>query len=615
MADFMSDGDRKLYDSLLRGFRYNQMVYHDYFNKIIRSSIVNLIQARGLSIANEEGSDEKILRRFDEASHISRKNNFFELNLKDKNNSPAKLIYYFPEIIAGNGRVFLSEPGNKRITEFTQFEKIDESVPVINGRGPFGAPTDYYTRNFGARITTIISGEEGLIVNDLNIVNTLKEIEYPMASVGESVTNIRLYPPVDAEISDFETPVVQAKDTSEGAVRTKSVSIVSKISGALKKQYRNPIDGKIHRFKDIKETYEIPDYGKSEKTPRDLDYIRNLVEENEALVNDFVKKHSKEESIQGINESSVPPLARIGTPLIQREGIEAIDEKPEPPVVGNIEPLIQKEEIKMPSLLMPAVENKLFLLLVDKIAKHIDMTTRSAGRIGVLSKTLFEVLKINRLHLKLVDGVPPIKVIEDIKLSDGNFEFIDQEGSTYKLRLGGSSGSLMSLISDDKAINVSHVYYGGEHPSFSDFEGFRITTIGAKEGDVYRNETDICFSRESTSKRVIPEFVTINPKTELCNKGLLLSLGLDSKDVLKEAFEKIRLGHQEEIFESIHRFGLNLTDFDNPKLSYTRDKFLLGVNGNPGDENEFNASYIEQAIRLNAEALDEFLSGSNVKRL
>ena len=73
--------------------------------------------------------------------------------------------------------------------------------------------------------------------------------------------------------------------------------MVCKICLRRCKEERKPISEGPYYFTDTKEIYEIPDYGKGEKVPRKLEYIKNIVDANEDLVRSFINKLPKEEEM------------------------------------------------------------------------------------------------------------------------------------------------------------------------------------------------------------------------------------------------------------------------------------------------------------------------------
>lgn len=612
----MPDDEKELYNILLGKFHYSMSVYHDYWNRIVRSSIVNLINVEKLHIDSKEGDNETILQRFEtEVRKPGSKK--FELNLRGEDGSLSKLIYYFPESPTSDGHVFLSEPEKKKITEFTQFEKIDEKIPAVKARNHVGDPTDYYVRNFGARIRTFFEIEEGTVVNEFDIVNTLNEFEYPRASVGESVSTIRFYESIGAEDFDFDNPFITVKYTKPGESGTKNVSTVDKIIKELRKQMRPNRQG-VYYFNDIKESYEIPDYGESERSPRRLDYIRNLFEANEDLVRTFVNNLSKKaEEVSSRVEGLGSLASRKGTPLIQREVVETIVEKQEPLVVKSEEPIIKVDEIKKPILLMPEVENKHFLALTNKIKEYFRFMPSMSGRKSeIIGELIIDILKKEGLHFKFGENL--LKSIEDCAISSEGFELIDEDGRQYRITVRDSA-RLITIVGENKVINIKSGYYPHEKPknefgSETKFEGFEVTTIGVRDGGVYKNQNNIVFNMQYGSKNQRNQFLPKFVETEYYSKDILSSLGIKPEDIIKSALFQISYHSDDnDPFMELHKYGPVYADIDKTELNLDRKEYISGLNGCPADDKEFCALYIGQNIEANYLAMEEFLSQHHIQ--
>lgn len=607
----MPEDEKQLYDALLGKFYFTMGVYQDYWNKITRTSIVELIQKRGLHIDSKEGENDNILRRYETEVRTPRREKF-ELTLRDENNSTSKLIYYFPESPTANGRVFLSEPENKRITEFIQFQEIDKNTPVINGVDGAGNPRYYYTRNFGTKIKTLAASGNGTIVNELNVVNVSKEIKYPIASVGESFSLIRFYDYTSSEDVDFDKLVVQKKYTKPGVSGTKRVSVVDLIIKGLKKEERKPISEGPYYFTDTKEIYEIPDYGKGEKVPRKLEYIKNIVDANEDLVRSFINKLPKEEvvSTQKISSSTAE---RRGTPLIQREVTESLEEKPESPFVEIGEQFIRNAQPARPIWPMPEIENKFFMALVNKMKEYFRFMPHIWGRNSeIVGELITKILKKEGLHFRMGEIIS--KSIEDCNISKEGFELIDQEGKSYKIT-AGSADNLITLVGEDKIINIKSMYYPDEKAK-SEFdadckvEGFEITTIGIKGGGVYKNKNDIRYSRPFGDTRQRNKFFPKPVEMEYYSEDILSSLGVNSKDVMAQAFSKIK---SSDPFEDLHVFGTAYADIEAIPLKLDRQEYVSGLNGCTSDDKEFCALYIEQNLEANYLEIEEFLNQHRIQ--
>lgn len=377
--------------------------------------------------------------------------------------------------------------------------------------------------------------------------------------------------------------MIEVKDNAPGVVDTKKVSIINKIIRGLKKQRRTPDDEKTYPFTDLTGSYNIPSYESNEKFTIDPGYIKSAVYANEDLLKDYIKKHSKEE----------PVTIQNSEPMVEQKQEPVVTPKP---------------EIKKP-ILSQQVEKRFFEALAGRVIKHYGLPGMGGKSGKIFSETLIGILELEGLHFKTVDG------IENCKIATEGFELIDEEGRSYRL-FAGDSNKIATLVGEDKIINIKHRYYPDEKVSSGGFEerirvdGYEITTVGIKNGGVYTNENNICFSWEYSDRNIRDGFFLKPTKTEYYSKDLLLALGINPENLMEKVLDQIKFHADDDVFTELHKYGeKEVTD-----LLGNRKQFFKGVNGQPSDEKEFNNLHIYLNLRLNREVIEKFLSQQHAQK-
>ncbi len=589
--------------------------YLDEEFNITQNAILYTLQSKELSIDFSAGSKDELLRKFNNES----KNPFVKFNLKGKDGLTAELIYYFPRVITDRGNLFLSEDGGKTLTEFVSFQKVDTSTSPIKEKGLKGKKRDFYTKTIGTKITTISIRPEGMYVEELEIPYISEDREGLEIINGEASNTVKFYSAnsTDEDSIDILEGLdlgkhmieIKVRDT-ENNVRIKKVSIVKQILKKLRSQiiksdkdegcssYKYYV-GKIKINKDHKDLYYLKNYLKMIWDEKRKALLRILEEPSKSIEQPKVVEPVLETELKEQQKKSEPEKQQ------ETEPEESVEEEVPPKELDSPD-----LESKKPILLSSEVEEKLFSALLDRIKRSSEEKDDK-----IFSRTLIEILKLEGLHFKMVEGVPIIKSITDWKIAEEGFELIDQNGRVYKL-FEGDFYKIATLVGEDKIINIKYKCYSYKTvPSYGDWGvevpesfGYEITTIGVKNGGVYKNENNICYTREYDDKKGNKNgFFTKPIETEYYSKDLLLALGMNLEDLIQHFLFQIKFRGNDDVFAELHKFGTDFAAREVKELPFDR-KQIFKEEFWPLDDDEFYKTYIMQNLGFNYEAIEKFLS-------